>query len=104
MQPPSGVLRLLGQEIVSRDKTAVSSRSRSASIEAPFVVDDVSEHCRLRPCCLKNLRNHVHRRGINHLDGKLDASKPSAVADRVTTAIDALLTATSIAGHSVHPQ
>jgi hypothetical protein len=46
----------------------------------------------------------LHRLAFLHLDGKLNASKPSAVTDRVTTAIDALLTATSIAGHSLHPQ
>lgn len=37
----------------------------------------------------------VHGLAFLHLDGKLDASTPSAVADRVTAAIQALLTATS---------
>jgi AcrR family transcriptional regulator len=36
----------------------------------------------------------VHGLAFLHLDGKLDASTPSAVADRVTAAIDALLSAT----------
>jgi hypothetical protein len=33
------------------------------------------------------------------LDGKLDASKPSAAADRVTAAIHALLSATTHGEH-----
>ena len=37
----------------------------------------------------------VHGLAYLHLDGKLDASTPSAVADRVTAAIGALLTATN---------
>ena len=37
-----------------------------------------------------------------HLDGKLDTSTPSAVADRVTAAIHALLSATSNDAHSAH--
>jgi AcrR family transcriptional regulator len=36
----------------------------------------------------------VHGLAFLHLDGKLDAPTPSVVADRVTAAIDALLTAT----------
>ncbi len=36
----------------------------------------------------------VHGLAFLHLDGKLDASTPIAVADRVTAAIDALLSAT----------
>jgi len=36
----------------------------------------------------------VHGLAFLHLDGKLDASTPSAVADRVTAAIDALLSTT----------
>jgi AcrR family transcriptional regulator len=36
----------------------------------------------------------VHGLAFLHLDGKLDASTPSTVADRVTAAIDALLSAT----------
>jgi AcrR family transcriptional regulator len=36
----------------------------------------------------------VHGLAFLHLDGKLDAAAPSAVADRVTAAIQALLTAT----------
>jgi AcrR family transcriptional regulator len=36
----------------------------------------------------------VHGLAFLHLDGKLDASSPSAVADRITAAIQALLTAT----------
>src|SRR5882757_1372659 len=36
----------------------------------------------------------VHGLAFLYLDGKLDASKPSAVADRITAAIEALLTAT----------
>lgn len=46
----------------------------------------------------------VHGLAFLYLDGKLDASTPSAVADRVTAAIHPLLTATSIAGRSVHLQ
>jgi hypothetical protein len=38
----------------------------------------------------------VHGLAFLHLDGKLDASTPSAVGDRVTAAIQALLTATRI--------
>jgi AcrR family transcriptional regulator len=38
----------------------------------------------------------VHGLAFLHLDGKLDASTPSAVAKRVTAAVEALLTATSI--------
>jgi AcrR family transcriptional regulator len=37
----------------------------------------------------------VHGLAFLHLDGKLDATTPSVVADRVTAAIHALLTATS---------
>ena len=37
----------------------------------------------------------VHGLAFLFLDGKLDAATPAAVADRVTAAIDALLTATS---------
>ena len=36
----------------------------------------------------------VHGLAFLHLDGKLDGTKPTAVADRVTAAIQALLTAT----------
>jgi hypothetical protein len=36
----------------------------------------------------------VHGLAFLHLDGKLDARTPSIVADRVTAAIKALLTAT----------
>jgi hypothetical protein len=39
----------------------------------------------------------VHGLAFLHLDGKLDASTPSAVADRVTAAVDTLLGATSLA-------
>jgi AcrR family transcriptional regulator len=38
----------------------------------------------------------VHGLAFLHLDGKLDASTPSVVADRITTAIYALLTVTNI--------
>jgi AcrR family transcriptional regulator len=38
----------------------------------------------------------VHGLAFLHLDGKLDASSPSVVAERITAAIDALLTATNI--------
>jgi AcrR family transcriptional regulator len=44
----------------------------------------------------------VHGLAFLHLDGKLDASTPSAVAKRVTAAIQALLTATGIGGRSTH--
>ena len=37
-----------------------------------------------------------------HPDGKLDASTPSAIAKRVTAAIQALLTATGTGGRSAH--
>jgi hypothetical protein len=37
----------------------------------------------------------VHGLAFLHLDGKLDASTPSAVADRVSAAVDALLSATT---------
>jgi AcrR family transcriptional regulator len=37
----------------------------------------------------------VHGLAFLHLDGKLDAAAPSAVADRVSSAIQALLTSTS---------
>jgi AcrR family transcriptional regulator len=40
----------------------------------------------------------VHGLAFLHLDGKLDASPPSAVADRVTAAVHALLSATVSAG------
>jgi AcrR family transcriptional regulator len=43
----------------------------------------------------------VHGLAFLHLNGKLDASTPSAVADRVTAAIHALLSATSHSGHLV---
>jgi AcrR family transcriptional regulator len=39
----------------------------------------------------------VHGLAFLHLDGKLDASSPSVVADRITAAIGALLTATDSA-------
>jgi AcrR family transcriptional regulator len=38
----------------------------------------------------------VHGLACLHLDGKLDASTPSAVAERIAAAIDALLAATNI--------
>jgi AcrR family transcriptional regulator len=38
----------------------------------------------------------VHGLAFLHLDGKLDASTPSVVAERIAAAIDALLTATNI--------
>jgi cobalamin synthase len=38
----------------------------------------------------------VHGLAFLHLDGKLDAPNPTAVAERVTAAIHALLTATNI--------
>jgi hypothetical protein len=40
------------------------------------------------------IRALVHGLAFLHLDGKLDASKPSAVVDRVTAATHALLLAT----------
>jgi AcrR family transcriptional regulator len=43
----------------------------------------------------------VHGLAFLHLDGKLDASTPSAIADRVTAAIHALLSATIRDGESV---
>lgn len=46
----------------------------------------------------------VHGLAFLHLDGKLDSSTPSAVADRVTSAIEALLTATSVEGRAVRPR
>ena len=44
----------------------------------------------------------VHGLAFLHLDGKLDAPTPSAVTERVTSAIQALLTATSVSGRSTH--
>jgi len=38
----------------------------------------------------------VHGLASLHLDGKLDASTPAAVANRVTAAIHALLSATEV--------
>jgi AcrR family transcriptional regulator len=46
----------------------------------------------------------VHGLAFLHLDGKLDAATPSAVADRVTAAIHALLTATGAAARSAAAQ
>ena len=46
----------------------------------------------------------VHGLAFLHLDGKLDSSTPSAVAERVTAAIHALLTTTSIDHRSTHPR
>jgi AcrR family transcriptional regulator len=42
----------------------------------------------------------VHGLAFLHLDGKLDAQTPSAVADRVTATIRALLSATAVGGPS----
>jgi hypothetical protein len=42
----------------------------------------------------------VHGLAFLHLDGKLDAGSPPVVADRVTAAIYALLTATRTGGRS----
>jgi AcrR family transcriptional regulator len=42
----------------------------------------------------------VHGLAFLHLDGKLDAPTPTAVAERVTAAVHALLTASSIDGRS----
>jgi AcrR family transcriptional regulator len=42
----------------------------------------------------------VHGLALLHLDGKLDARSPSVVADRVSAAIQALLTVTSTGGRS----
>jgi hypothetical protein len=44
----------------------------------------------------------VHGLAFLHLDGKLDASTPSAVAGRVTAAIHALLNTTSHDAHLAH--
>jgi AcrR family transcriptional regulator len=41
----------------------------------------------------------VHGLAFLHLDGKLDARSPAVVADRISAAIQALLTATSTGGH-----
>jgi AcrR family transcriptional regulator len=46
----------------------------------------------------------VHGLAFLHLDGKLDAATPSAVADRVTAAIHALLTATGATARSAAAQ
>ncbi len=46
----------------------------------------------------------VHGLAFLHLDGKLDARSPSVVADRVSAAIQALLTATSTSGRSAGPR
>ena len=42
----------------------------------------------------------VHGLAFLHLDGKLDAPTPSAVAERVTSAVEALLTAAGTGGRS----
>ena len=60
---------LSGRRSSAVTNTVVSSWSRSASIEAPWV-GDAYEHRRLRPSCsllLENTHKHGHRRGINHL-------------------------------------
>jgi AcrR family transcriptional regulator len=44
----------------------------------------------------------VHGLAFLHLDGKLDAPTPAAVAERVTAAIRALLTASSVGEHSAY--
>ncbi|MFZ2113832.1 MAG: WHG domain-containing protein [Solirubrobacteraceae bacterium] len=44
----------------------------------------------------------VHGLAFLYLDGKLDASTPSAVADRVSAAIHVLLSATSHDPHLAH--
>jgi AcrR family transcriptional regulator len=46
----------------------------------------------------------VHGLAFLHLDGKLDARSPAVVADRVSAAIRALLTATSTGGRSAGPR
>ena len=46
----------------------------------------------------------VHGLAFLHLDGKLDACSPAMVADRVSAAIHALLTATSTGGRSAGPR
>jgi AcrR family transcriptional regulator len=46
----------------------------------------------------------VHGLAFLHLDGKLDAPTPAAVADRVTAAIQALLSATSTGGSPGNPR
>jgi AcrR family transcriptional regulator len=46
----------------------------------------------------------VHGLAFLHLDGKLDAHAPSAVADRVTDAIGALLSAAGVGGFSPSPR
>jgi AcrR family transcriptional regulator len=46
----------------------------------------------------------VHGFAFLHLDGKLDACRPSVVADRVGAAIQALLTATSTGGRPAGPR
>jgi AcrR family transcriptional regulator len=45
----------------------------------------------------------VHGLAFLHLDGKLDAPNPTAVAERVSDAIQALLTTSGIAAGSGHP-
>jgi AcrR family transcriptional regulator len=42
----------------------------------------------------------VHGLAFLHLDGKLDASSPAVVAERITAAIHAVLTATTVASRS----
>jgi hypothetical protein len=46
----------------------------------------------------------VHGLAFLYLDGKLDATTPSVVADRVTAAIQALLTATSADTRAAAPE
>src|SRR3954464_963710 len=55
----------LGRRSSAVTNTAVSRRSRSASIVAPWVDGDI-EHRRLRPA-LHNSHHHHQGRGINHL-------------------------------------
>jgi AcrR family transcriptional regulator len=46
----------------------------------------------------------VHGLAFLHLDGKLDASNPTVVAERITASIHALLTATNIGTDVAHGQ
>src|SRR5215207_10614750 len=70
-----------GRRSSAVQNTAMSSRSRSASIVAPGV-DGAIRHRRLRPAALCLLRSGPHSagRGTTHLDGRVVADHPHVVA------------------------
>jgi AcrR family transcriptional regulator len=98
-----GLFRLMFGDPCDRDNdervaaTAAVSRYVRAIVERSFPQGDAD-------ALATAVWALVHGLAFLHLDGKLDAASPAAVANRVTAAIQALLTATSTGGSTGTPQ